>query len=300
MMRPISVMLQYFHAWPNDAGMVIARQLGWYRDVGLDVRFCFADFAHSRPTDYLARGEVDIAIAPSSRLLRHRAAGDRLVAVAAVNQVGLEAIQTTAASGIRRPRDLEGRRVACNPTPRSTGIVLDAVTADGGQPSAVEFVDFGLREVLPEELDAVGADASFGGYWVWDTLRTRLLDHEHVVMPIDGLGVPRHHSYVIVVREDLVEHEAILVRTFLEITKRGYLFAISETSAALDSFEPAAPFLPRPLITRSFELVRDTWLHKGRWGAIRHELLEPYARRLAAWGALPDESVWRAAVCTDF
>ncbi|MGX7826527.1 ABC transporter substrate-binding protein [Actinokineospora sp. 24-640] len=69
-MNRIVVGLQYMHPWPNDAGLVLARQLGWFAEVGLDVRFVLPDLHHGRPSDYLLRGDVDVALLPSSRVPR--------------------------------------------------------------------------------------------------------------------------------------------------------------------------------------------------------------------------------------
>ena len=33
----VRVMLEYFHPWPNSAGLYLAREKGWYSDAGLDV-----------------------------------------------------------------------------------------------------------------------------------------------------------------------------------------------------------------------------------------------------------------------
>jgi NitT/TauT family transport system substrate-binding protein len=50
------------------------------------------------------------------------------------------------------------------------------------------------------------------------------------------------------------------------------------------------------VIRRSVAEISTTWLYEGRWGALRHELLEPYARWLASNGILTDADIWRESV----
>ncbi|MEE7567817.1 ABC transporter substrate-binding protein, partial [Xanthomonas sp. Kuri4-3] len=116
-MRRLRVMLEYFHPWPNSAGFYLARERGWYREQGLDLALAVPDPWHGDSLAHLLAGDCDLAVFPSNRLLVRRAQGEPLQAVAAINQCGLEAIQTLAGTGIERPRDLAGRRLALNPTP---------------------------------------------------------------------------------------------------------------------------------------------------------------------------------------
>jgi NMT1/THI5 like len=52
---------------------------------------------------YLARGRAEFGLFPPNRLLVRRERGEALVAVAAVNHEGLEAVQVAAKSGVERP-----------------------------------------------------------------------------------------------------------------------------------------------------------------------------------------------------
>lgn len=299
-MRSVVVGLQYMHPWPNDAGLLVARQLGWFAEVGLDVRFLLPDLHHSRPSDYLVRREVDLALLPSSRLLRMRDAGLPVVGVAAINHRGLEAVQTIRAKGIHRPRDLSGRRVSGNPTPRTRAILREVVAADGGDPDGVELVDVGYRELRPEQLAALPIDATIGGYWAWDALNTSVPPDEHVVWPITAWGVPEFHAYVLVAHLDSVDRDPSAIADLVAVTERGYRLAAQEPGVVVREFEQITPYFGPDLLTRSLGLVAPTWTHGGRWGEPRAELLGPYARKLARWGLIEDEEIWRDSCTREF
>lgn len=295
-MRPLRVMLEYFHPWPNSAGFYLARERGWYRQHGLELALLLPDPWHGDGLAHLLRGDCDFAVFPSNRLLVRRAGGEPLRAIAAINQCGLEAIQTLADTGIARPRDLAGRRLAMNPTPRGLAMVRHLVAGDGGDPDAVVVVDAGTRELRPEDLAAGVADASFGGYWAWEALMDSRIDAaRRVTWPVDTLGAPAYHSYLLGAHERTLAERPQQVRDFLAATARGFLAAAAEPLAALDAYERATPYFPRELLAASLRAIAPTWLHGGRWGQLRQPLLQGYAQWLAQYGVLADADAWRGA-----
>ncbi|MGR3868191.1 ABC transporter substrate-binding protein [Streptomyces graminifolii] len=293
-MPHIRVMLDYFHPWPNSAGLYVARARRWYEEAGLDVELVVQDPGRGDTLEYLSRGEVDFGIFPPNRLLARRAEhGQPLIAVSAINHRGLEAIQTTTSTGITRPRELAGRRIAFNPTPRGRAMVRHLVAADGGDPDAVIGVDAGSRELTVDDIVAGEADATFGNYWSWDTLRGDLPEEQRITWPVDEIGAPRYHSYLLGTNEPLLARHPSLVRDFLAVTARGYAAAAQEPDATLELLERVIPYFPRPLIARSLALIAPTWTDtEGRWGVIDETRMGPYAHWLAENGAIPDDRDW--------
>lgn len=295
-MVSVRVMLEYFHPWPNSAGLYLARERGWYQEAGLDVELVVHDPWHGDTLEHLLKGAVHFGIFPSNRLLVRRTLGQPLQGVAAINHRGLEAIQTLTDSGIQRPRDLVGRRLALNPTPRGLAMVRHLVRADGGDPDRLIIVDSGARELRPEELAAGIADASFGGYWAWEALMESPIDtRRRVVWPVDEIGAPPYHSYLLGAHERTLSEQPELTRAFLAVSQRGYLAAAAEPLSVLPAYEQATPYFPSELLAASLQQIAPSWLHQGTWGRQRDELLEPYAAWLHHHGVLADADAWRQA-----
>ncbi|BCY06910.1 ABC transporter substrate-binding protein [Actinoplanes sp. L3-i22] len=290
----VRVMLEYFHPWTNAAGLYVASHQGWYRDAGLDVELTVFDPLRGDTLEHLVRGEAHLGVFPTNRLLVRSAAGQPLHGVASINHRGMETIQTVAGRGITRPRDLAGRRLALNPTPRGVAMVRHLIAADGGDPDAVELVDSGYRELSVDDIAAGTVDATFGGYWAWDALFAQLPGSERIVWPVDEIGAPPYHSYLLGTGPALTD--PALLAAFLEATARGYRAATDDPAAALDVLDRVIPYFPRPILARSLELIAPTWWHGDRWGTIRPELMTPYTDWLAANAILPATFDWREAI----
>lgn len=287
---------EYFHPWPNSAGFYVARERGWYRDAGLSVEFTLVDPGVGDGLEYLNRGDVHFAVFPSSRLLQRRDLGQPLSAIAAINQRGLETVRTVNATGIRRLRDLAGRRVGLNPTPRGRAIVRDLVARDGGDPNAVEFVDLGSRELTAYEIAAGEVDATYGSYWAWDNLRDDFPAHEQKVWNVDEhLGVP-YHSYLLGTTDELADNDPQLIADFVAVTARGFEEAAAHPDDAAALYESVTPYFSRGLLRASARAVAPTWLHDGEWGTLREDLLAPYAQWMAQHGLIRNEDVWLDAI----
>ena len=291
-MTRVTLVQEYFHPWPNSAGFYLARERGWFDEAGIDLELRTVDSGRGDSLGHLIDGRGDLAVVPSNRLLVRREAGHDVVGVAAVNQRGLETVRTRRDSGIERLRDLEGRRIALNPTPRGTAIVRDLVARDGGDPDLVTLVDSGTRELDPADGFGGTADASFGSYWAWDNLLTAA--DERVWNVDEALGL-EYHSYLLAARGDA---DPGLVEAVTAISARGFEEAAKSPDEVAAIYETVTPYFPSAVIRRSAELIATTWLHEGGWGVIRPELVQPYAQWLHGHGILRDPSVWRHAVRT--
>ena len=299
-MTRVSLMLEYFHPWPNSAGFYLARERGWYAEAGLELEIRLFDPARGDTLAHLLRDEVDFGVFPTNRLLVRRERGEPLIGIAAINHDGLETIQTIRKSRITRPRDLAGRRLAMGPTPRGLAMVRHLVRADGGDPDALIIVDNRGREFTVDDIAAGEIDATFGGYWAWDALFGNLAESERVTWRVDDLGAPPYHSYLLGTHRRLVAAQPDVVRAFLAATGRGYLAAAHEPAAALAAMERVIPYFPRRILQRSVELIATSWLHEGRWGEQRPALLAPYAAWLRDHGILQSADVWQDAVTPSF
>lgn len=299
-MTAVRVVLEYFHPWPNDAGLFAALAGGHYAGAGLDVELVLADPLRGDALEYLARGEADFAVCPTNRLLARREQGEPLTGVAAINHRAMETVQTLTDTAITRPSELERRRVAYNPTPRGIAMVRHLVRSDGGDPDSLITVDSGVRELNVDDIAAGEVDATFGGYWAWDALFGSLPPERRVVWPVDEISGLRYHGYLLAAQESTLRKSPELVRAFVAASGAGYAAAETDQEATLALLERVIPYFPREIISRSLSLIAPSWTHAGRWGEQREELLAGYCLWLAENGVIGSPEVWREAVSNAF
>ncbi|KJL26638.1 putative thiamine biosynthesis protein [Microbacterium azadirachtae] len=290
----LSLALEYFHPWPNAAGFYVAREHGWYHDLGIELEIRTVDPGLGDTLEHVHTGRADLGVFPTNRLLVRRERGEPIQAIAAVNQRGLETIRTLESSGIRSLADLAGRRLALNPTPRGLAIVRDLITRAGADPDQVELIDVGARELTADDLEAGLADATFGSYWSWDILLSERADRPERVWRVDEeLGI-QYHSYLLGGLSNSLDTG--LVKRFLQATEAGFAHAAHHQDAATALFARVTPYFPHQIIRRSMQLVAPTWFHDGQWGTIRAEAMAPYAHWLASKKILARPTEWPSAI----
>lgn len=292
MSAPLRLAVGYFHPWSNDAGFLVAAA------DGADLTVSAADPLRGDALQAVCDGAADLAVVPTNRLLMRRERGQDVVAFAAVNHVALETVQTLASTGIRRPRDLAGRTLALNPTPRGLAMVRHLVAGDGGDPDAVQVLDSGARELDVADIPGGRFDATFGGYWAWDALLAHPpADDEHLVWPIGELGAPPFQPYVLAATRAVVVRESDRLGALLALAEQGFRTASADPERALAVLERVIPYFPAAVLARSLGLVAPTWFDAdGAWGVVDRGLLASYAAWLAAGGVLQDGSGWAAAI----
>jgi NitT/TauT family transport system substrate-binding protein len=301
-------MLEYYYPWPNSAGLYAAREKGLYSRNGLDVDFALFDAGRGDTLTYLAAGDADFGLFPMNRLLVLEEKRPSVVSIAAVNHRAMETIQTVRGKGVTRPRDLEGRKIGLAPTPRGLAMVRTLIAADGGDPDAVGIFDTGAREWLARDIRDAGPDepsATFGTYWAWDVLIDRTVpDEDRIIWPVDEIGAPKFHSYLLGARRDIAASEPETVRAFTEATVRGYDEVRKDPDFAVFLYAKVAPYLPAEAVRKSVGLLIPTWYPQGTadfvFGTHNAAFFDEYADWLAANGILKDANIRRTSYTNEF
>ena len=130
---PVPIVMQLdWKANVQFAGLLLAKERGWYADAGLDVRIQPADSADILVVQSVLTEPNTIGSSESSALLEARGKGAKIKAVATMFQGSPMALLSLEKSGISEMRDLVGKRIGMHTDGRR---VLDVAFADAGIPS---------------------------------------------------------------------------------------------------------------------------------------------------------------------
>jgi NitT/TauT family transport system substrate-binding protein/putative hydroxymethylpyrimidine transport system substrate-binding protein len=184
----------------------------------------------------LAAGRADMSVVDIHDLGLARQAGSDLVGVGALVQRPLAAV-IARGPGIRRPRDLEGRRVGVTGLPSDEAVLRAVVEHDGGDYARVRKVTIGFSAVpslIARKVDAVVAFWNAEGV----TLRRRGVPIRE--FRVDDYGAPRYPELVLVVKRDTLRRRGELVDTMLEQIEKGTFKALADRDATIHTLVRAS------------------------------------------------------------
>jgi putative hydroxymethylpyrimidine transport system substrate-binding protein len=222
--RPVSLALDF---QPNavHAGIYTAAQ-GLDEEHGLDLQVRIP----SSSTDslkLLATGRADAAIVDIHDLGLAGERGADLVGIGALLQRPLAAV--IARGDVRRPRDLEGRRVGVTGLPSDDAVLRAVVEADGGDYEKVRRTTIGFSAVPSLAAGRVDAVVTF---WNAEGVALRRRGVRTREFRVDEYGAPRYPELVVAVERERLTEDAGLLRDLLTTLTQGTRAALADPDAA--------------------------------------------------------------------
>lgn len=244
----------------SNAAWFLAQERGYYRQAGLDVTLD----ASNGTGDVLSRlgnGSYDFGFADLSSLIEFsgRNPQDAPVAVMVIYDNSPLSIVALRKSGIARPADLVGRRIA-GPVNDGAYRMLPAFAKKAGLDVAqlkVENVDIRVRETLlvRGDVDAVtGFDSS-----VWFNLKLMGVKEADVVfIRYAETGLDLYGNALMVSRRMLAANPKA-VQAFVRATALGWRDALADPAAAIEALAKRDG-----LINKAVEMEKLQWLLKNQ------------------------------------
>jgi len=239
----------------------------------------------------LAAGRADMAVVDIHDLGLARAAGRDVVGVGALVQRPLAAV-IAGDREIRRPRDLEGRRVGVTGLPSDDAVLRAVIEGDGGDPERVRTVTIGFSAVPSLITGRVDAVVSF-----WNVegvaLRARGVDTRE--FRVDRYGAPRYPELVLAVERETLEDEPELVEEALVAIRRGTRSALRDPAPVLEEIARASG-ADRALVAAQFAAIAPALRPPV---GLRAPALEGWARFDSRFGILDAAPDVRRAFSVD-
>ncbi|MEV0718239.1 ABC transporter substrate-binding protein [Asanoa sp. NPDC050611] len=176
------------------------------------------DFAIGQPFGPIRADLQDLGVVVIGNYASSYATGDDINAVVA-----------SASSGITRPAQLAGRRVAVNSLGAAGDVtIMAAVEKDGGDPTKVKFVEVAFPDA-PAQLQAGNIDAA----WVPEPFATQLRGRgdTFVVAPYQAT-VPGLATLTTIATKKRMDSDADLVAAFSAAMKETLLWALDPANEA--------------------------------------------------------------------
>jgi putative hydroxymethylpyrimidine transport system substrate-binding protein len=224
---------------PVHSGIYAARAEGFYAEAGVGLQIEQPGESTDAPK-LLAAGRADFAILDIHDLGIARERGLDLVGVMPIVQRPLAAVIARADSSVRRPRDLEGQTVGVTGLPSDEAVVDSEVSADGGDPAAVEEVTIGFNAVSSLAAAKVAAAT---GFWNAEGVALRRRGIPVRIFKVDEYGAPPYPELILTTARQTLDSDPALVRAVVAATRRGYALAVRKPAQALADLLAANPAL---------------------------------------------------------
>jgi putative hydroxymethylpyrimidine transport system substrate-binding protein len=236
---------------PNAAHAGIFTALGddldARRDLDLRVR---APSASTDSLKLLAAGRADVSVVDIHDLGLARQEGEPIVGVGALVQRPLAAV-IARRGAVRRPRDLEGRRVGVTGLPSDEAVLRAVVEDDGGDFDRVERVTIGFSAVPSLITGRVDAVVSF---WNAEGVALRQRGVPTREFRVDDHGAPRYPELVLVTGARTWREERELVEDVLATVADGTRAALRDRDAAVAELVDASG-ADEPLVRAQLEAI---------------------------------------------
>ena len=249
---------------PNavHAGIYTAERLGLDRENGVDLEIR-VPAASTDSLKLLAAGRADMAVVDI-----HDALVERPLAAVIAER-----------GEVRRPRDLEGRRVGVTGLPSDEALLRAVVEDDGGDFDQVERLTIGFSAVPALIAGRVDAVVSF---WNAEGVALQERGVQTREFRVDEFGAPRYPELVLAVERETLEDERALVDEVLAALRAGTRAALADRPAAVADIVRASGG-DEPLIDAQFAAVAPA-LRPAL--VLRRPVLEEWARFDAHFGIL--------------
>jgi putative hydroxymethylpyrimidine transport system substrate-binding protein len=265
-----------FQPNPAHAAIYATRRENLDADAGVDLEVRVPS-ASTDSLKVLTAGRADLSVVDIHDLGLARERGQDLVAVAALVQRPLAAV--IARPEIRRPRDLEGRRVGVTGLPSDDAVLRAVVEHDGGDFDRVRRVTIGFSAVPSLITGRVDAVVSF---WNVEGVALRERGVRTREFRVDEHGAPRYPELVLVTERDDVRRLREELAGLVDALADGTRAALADRDAAVADIVDASG-ADEPLVRAQLDAVAPALTPPMR---LDREALRAWARFDVRFGIL--------------
>ena len=253
----------------NHIGFFIAKDLGFYEDLGIRINILdpSTDNYKITPAKKVELGESDFALCPFESVISYRTKSKPfdLIAVAAVLQKDLSAIAVKN-KAITSPKFLDNKTYASYGARYEDLIIKQMIINDGGNGTInIKYPNkLGIWEtVIKDKYDST---------WIflnWEGIEAKSKNITLNYFKMSDFNIPYSYSPVVVGSEKLLYENKELVKKFLLATRKGFLFSLSDKIKSVDILSQYIPDYEKEVnLTNALEETAEAFIDNNVWGKI--------------------------------
>jgi putative hydroxymethylpyrimidine transport system substrate-binding protein len=229
-LKEVNVLLDWY---PNAVHTFLyaAEEQGYFKEAGLKVNL-ITPAGTDDGIKLVAANKADLAISYPKQVILARGENIPVKSVGAIVRSSLNQLMVRKESGVKSLKDLEGKKIGYPSFDIDKETVKTMVSAAGGNPSKVDFVDVGYE--LMAGIETKRLDGIIGGY----------INHEKILLEKEGIGldtfnpvdfgVANNYELVFIASDDAIKNNNSTIQAFLGAAKKGFEYTKNNTDKALD------------------------------------------------------------------
>jgi putative hydroxymethylpyrimidine transport system substrate-binding protein len=280
--RALVFMLDWFPN-PDHVPLYAAMRAGYFEDAGLRVTLEVPSNADD-PLKLVAAGKVDVAVNYEPNVILARSQGLPVRSVGLLVSQPLTTVMFLKSSGIRRPRDLVGRRVGFAVSGLEDAMIDQILNSDGATRANVTLVNVGF-DLVPALLSR-RVDAVVGAYRNVERVQIEMQGQAVGMFEPERYGVPSFYELVLIANDDAIAHRRGVLTSFVGAVARGLGLTAESPRQAFEDYIALNPTLNDTFNRRSFEATLpafartqqqrgERWAAFDAWMAARHVIPAP-------------------------
>lgn len=222
---------------PDHLPLLIAQEKGWFERLGVDVELVEPE-QHFDAGEEVTAGRMEVAINRPIQLVEERARGKSIVGFARFLHTN-GGVMFLEGSGIRRPRDMAGKRVQYPgaPGPGGLAIVGTMVEADGGHCDPADFIPVNNGFQHTDALLDGKADVATPVFSNFEVVEARGRGARPGYFALKDWGVPDFCQLILVTSEGMLFERRPLLDRIVHVLRHGIDFLHERPREALEIYD---------------------------------------------------------------
>lgn len=225
-LEQVTLQLRWLHQF-QFAGYYIAKEKGYYRDVGLDVNIVEANAQHPHPVEEVTKGNAQYGIG-NSGLINERLHGKPIVVLASIFQTSPNVWIVRKDSHINTIVDMVDKKLMMTKNTENAEL-LAMFYNEGIDVSKLNLIEstFDINDLINHKVDA------YNGYSTNEPFYLQQKGIEFVTIDPRNYGIDFYSDCLFTSEHELSENPE-RVKAFREASLRGWAYALDHPEEAVD------------------------------------------------------------------
>ena len=263
----------------NHTGFYVAKELGYYEDLGLDVEIIQPSEGSS--LQLISAGKGDFAVSYQEDLTYAKTSDEPLPvkAIATIIQHNTSGFTSPKDKNIETVKDFEGKIYGGYGGPSERAILEGVMEKNGADFSKVTTVEMGSEDFFMSTQNNVDFVWTFEG---WTNISAKLRDFPVNYIPLRELDERLdYYTPIIAASEKVLSEKKDMTLKFMEATTKGYEYAIENPEEAAKILVKAVPEIDEQLAIESQKfLAKEYKADAPRWGEMKESVWNNYTEFL--------------------